>query len=73
MSIAEKIDNMRSATSNTLDFTAIAVALGTFVGWLPDIAAFLTVVYIGVRIYNELMKARDFAKRRKLEFGEEGD
>lgn len=73
MSLSEKFEAGKASLCHTLDFTAIAVGLGTFIGWLPDIAAFLTVVYIGVRIYNEVMKARDFSKRRKLEFGEEGD
>lgn len=73
MSLLDRMEAVKSSACYTLDFTAIAVGISAFVGWLPDVAAFLTVVYIGVRIYNEVMKARDFSRRRKIEFGEEGD
>lgn len=35
-----------------VDTVSIATAVGTMAGWLPAIAALLTIVWTGIRIYE---------------------
>lgn len=46
------------------DVTGIAITAGAFVGMLPDIAAFLSVVWLVIRIYECATVQNWLAKRR---------
>lgn len=41
---------------HVLDAAAIANVVATIVGWLPAIAALLSIVWTGIQIYNYLKK-----------------
>ncbi len=41
------------------DGGAVAVAVATFMSWLPDIAALLSVVWLGLRIYESIQNLRN--------------
>lgn len=51
--------------AKSLDVGAVAVVLGVAFGWVPQIAAILTVLWLGVRLYNEVMTA--VYRRRRVE------
>lgn len=38
----------------TGDCSAIAITVGTLAGWLPNIAAVFTIVWMGINIYKDL-------------------
>ena len=40
----------------TLDAAAVANVVATIVGWLPAIAALLSIIWLGIQIYDRLKK-----------------
>lgn len=49
---------------HALDAVSIATVISALMGWLPAIAAGLTVVWTGIRIY-ETRTVQKWAKKRK--------
>lgn len=47
-----------------LDIFSISTLVGTLVGWLPDIASFLTVLWCLIRLY-ETQTVKDWLFKRK--------
>ena len=41
------------------DGGAIAVAIATFLSWLPDVAALLSVIWLSLRIYECIQNIRN--------------
>lgn len=41
----------------TADLASVAAIFAVFMNWLPNLAALLTVAWLGVRLYNEIMTA----------------
>jgi len=39
----------------TADLASVAAIFAVFMNWLPNLAALLTVAWLGVRLYNEIM------------------
>lgn len=52
------------AIAKAIDVGSVAVILGVLAGLLPQAGALLTVLWLGVRLYNECMIALD---RRRAE------
>lgn len=50
-------DNVYEATKNAADTLAAITGISVAVGWLPTLAAVFTVIWLGLRAYNELLKA----------------
>jgi len=46
------LDHLGDGAKHLLDFLSISVAVGTLVSLLPSIAALLTIVWTGLRIYD---------------------
>lgn len=46
------LDSLGDGAKHLLDFLSISVAVGTLVSFLPSLAALLTVVWTGLRIYD---------------------
>lgn len=44
---------MNEVAKHTLDGAAVITAATTFLGVLPDIAALLSIIWLGLRIANE--------------------
>ncbi len=44
-------------TKQAADVASVAAVIGVLMDWLPKIAAVLTVLWLGVRFYNEIMIA----------------
>lgn len=44
--------HMTETTKHAIDVAAGTTGLGAFIGWLPDIAAFLTIIWLSFRIYD---------------------
>jgi hypothetical protein len=39
-----------------LDWSAVGAAVGTIAGWLPPLAALLSIVWLGIQIFDRLMR-----------------
>lgn len=46
------LDHLGEGAKHLLDFLSISVAVGTLVNFLPSLAALLTIVWTGLRIYD---------------------
>lgn len=46
------LDHLGDGAKHLLDFLSISVAVGTLVSLLPSLAALLTIVWTGLRIYD---------------------
>ncbi len=55
------------------DAASIGTIVATLVGWLPSVAAALTIVWTLFRIYNEVLDSRIKKKVLKDEQGRQGD
>lgn len=40
-----------------LDLSSVGVVLAVLMGWMPQMGAALTVLWLGARLYNEVMTA----------------
>lgn len=47
------------------DAVSISAIVATLIGWLPHIAALLTVIWSVVRIYNEILDSQIKRKQKK--------
>ena len=54
------------AIKHAADASAIAILIATLANWLPGIAALLTVLWLAVRLYNEIMTTIDRRRRLKM-------
>jgi hypothetical protein len=43
---------LAEAAKHSIDAVSIATAVGTVLGWLPEIAALFTIIWTGIRIYE---------------------
>lgn len=48
-----------------IDLGALGSAIAIISGWVPAVTAVLTLIWIAIRIYNEMATARDNYLRRK--------
>lgn len=48
--------------TSTLDFSAVGVAVATFFGWLPQVAALLSVIWLVLRIYETWVSIQKIKK-----------
>lgn len=39
-------------TKHVVDLVSISATLGALIGWLPSVAAFLTIIWTAIRIYE---------------------
>lgn len=46
------IDHMSDSAKTAVDAVSFGTVLGTIAGWLPSIAALLTIVWTGIRIWE---------------------
>jgi hypothetical protein len=46
------LDHLGDGAKHLLDFISISVAVGTLVSLLPSLAALLTIIWTGLRIYD---------------------
>lgn len=53
---------MIEKAGNTLDASAVGIVIATLFGWLPNIAALLSVIWLAMRIYSTYL---DIQKQRK--------
>jgi len=64
-SSAEQADSAK----NAIDILFVGLVVGTVMEWLPSIAAVLTVLWLGVRLLNEILvtvsKSWDLRRRRR--------
>lgn len=58
--------NDPSLWRTVLDVTSIGTVIATIVGWFPHIASFLTIVWMGIRVY-ETDTVQRWLRRRKKE------
>lgn len=58
------IDQVPDGIRYTLDTLSVGALIGTLAGWLPAIASLLTVIYMTLRIANEIENWRDRRGRR---------
>lgn len=60
--------NVSDSIYHMLDVSSVGVIVGVLLGWMPNLAAVLTVLWLGARLYNEVMVAvyrrRDRAGRK---------
>lgn len=49
---------LREPTVTALDTTSIGVMIAAFVGWLPNLAALLSVIWLILRIYETSLSIR---------------
>jgi len=56
---------MDESTKHLLDATSIFTAIGTLLSWLPQIAALITIIWTGIRIY-ETKTVQAWLWRRKV-------
>ncbi len=56
---------MDESTKQLLDATSIFTAVGTLLSWLPQIAALITIIWTGIRIY-ETKTVQAWLWRRKV-------
>jgi len=47
-----EIDHITDAVKPALDGVSIGTVVATFLGWLPHIAAILSIVWMAIRIYE---------------------
>lgn len=55
---------MMEKFQNAMDWTAFSVWIAAFVGWLPHIAAVLSIIWVALRIYLTVLEIRE--KQRSL-------
>lgn len=48
---------MRETLFGALDTASVGVVISVLLGWMPSLAAVLTVLWLGARFYNEVMTA----------------
>jgi hypothetical protein len=46
------------AVKITLDGAAIGAAIGAIAGWLPPIAALMSIIWLGMQMYDWIQKKR---------------
>lgn len=46
------LDHLGDGAKHLLDLLSISIAVGTLVNFLPSLAALLTIVWTGLRIYD---------------------
>ena len=51
-------------TKHAVDAVAVGTTVGTFFGWLPEIAALFTIIWTGIRIW-ETATVQGLMKRLK--------
>lgn len=56
------LDHLGDGAKHLLDFVSISVAVGTLVSLLPSLAALLTIVWTGLRIYDWIEARRQGRK-----------
>lgn len=49
------------------DLTAVGVVVGTLAGWLPHIAAFFTILWTALRVY-EIITGQPFSQSRVAQY-----
>lgn len=59
--------SMMQVAEQTANGSAIAVAVATVAGWLPSVAALLSIVWLSVQIYLHWDKVVDKFKGKKGE------
>ena len=47
---------MTDTVKYTLDVASVANVIATIIGWLPAIAALLSIVWLGIQIYDRFKK-----------------
>lgn len=63
VALVNTVHNLSDQARHAIDWGAVAVVLATLASILPGIAAFLSVVWFGIRIYVGLLEA----KKERLE------
>lgn len=58
------LDNLEQH-KHTLDVASIATMLGALMGWLPSVAAGVTIIWTGIRIYETKTVQKLLKKRNK--------
>jgi len=43
---------MEQEAKTAIDTVAVSGGVATYLGWLPDVAALLTIVWLGIRIWE---------------------
>jgi len=46
------INHMDETTKHAVDAASIFTAVGSFLSWLPELAALFTIIWTGIRIYE---------------------
>lgn len=46
------MNHMDDGTKHLLDGASVFTAIGSFLAWLPSIAALFTIIWTGIRIYE---------------------
>ena len=57
-------------TKHTIDAVAVGTTVGTFFGWLPEVAAIFTIIWTGIRIW-ETATMRSLTGRQQKEADDE--
>lgn len=55
----------KDPTMTTIDTASFGVLVASVVGWLPNVAALLTVVWLTLRIIQTLTEMKDARDRKK--------
>lgn len=55
---------MTDVSSRVMDTLSVTTAVATVAGWLPAMAALVTIVWTGIRIYETQTVQRLLGKRR---------
>lgn len=56
-----------------VDLSAVGLAIATFFGWLPNIAALLTVIWMVLRIYEAYLMIKQHRARLNKDGNDEPD
>lgn len=59
--------HISEAVKSAADLGAIGGTVAILAGWLPSLAAVLTVAWLAVRLYNEVAKAIYWHRKRKVD------
>lgn len=62
MSITDHLD---SGFKHLMDWLSISTAFGAFMGWLPEIAAVMPIVWYGIKIYETKTVRKILGKKGK--------
>ena len=63
-------DGLSEGVKHTMDAISVVTVVGTLMNLLPSVAAILTIVWTGIRIY-ETKTIQEFFNRKKKDAGNE--